>query len=137
MDLNATIDELQKIFGTVFGPGVVLRTQLDPALNRIRGDAQKIQSVLVNLLMQARDVIPSKSEVVLCTTNMVVDPAAAASMHLAPGKYARLDLLLSGRIETESVREAVEQLRGTITTTATPEQGVTVTLALPQNGGAD
>jgi len=131
MNLNATIRELQKIFSTVFGQRFVLHTRLDPALNLIHGDAREVESILVNLFMQAHEVIPAQ-EVMVSTANLEVDDEAAAELSLTPGKYVRLDLLLSGWIDIENVRQAVRKLRGALTTKATPERGVTITLAFPQ-----
>jgi hypothetical protein len=132
MDLNAIISELEKIFNTVFGDGMVLRTRLDPALNLVHGDRKKIESILVTLLMQARDVNHSEKELCLITTNLEVDEMAALPLSISPGRYARLDLRMRRRIETASVHEAVSELHGSITTTSSPGRGVTISLTLPQ-----
>jgi hypothetical protein len=132
MDLNAIISELQKIFNTVFGDGVVLQTRLDPDLDLVNGDRRQVESILVALLMQARDVNQSEKELCLTTSNLEVDAAAAGRLSLAPGRYARLDLRMSHRIETEVVHEAVTQLHGAITTSQAPGRGVTISLTLPQ-----
>lgn len=133
MDLNATICELQRIFASVIGERIVLRTRLDPSLKLINGDVRKIESVLVSLFMHARDAMPPNGELVVTTANLELDNAAAAEMKLSPGRYAQLQLLMTRRVETEQVREIVEQLHGAITVQSMADQRVAVTLALPQS----
>jgi hypothetical protein len=133
MDLNTTISELQKVITTVFGESIVVRTLLDPALGPVQGDARKVESVLVNLFMQAHDALPSENQLVVTTSNLELSTADADAMRLSPGRYAQLQLVVSRKLETGAIRDMVEQLRGAISVKSAPGERFAVTVILPQS----
>ena len=131
VDLNATIFQVQDVFQGILGKNIVLRTNLDPKLGLIQGEVRKIEALLLNLFLHARDAAPPAGELTITTSNVDLDPAAAAAMSLAPGQYAQLQFVVSRQVEPDQIREKLEQLRGAIE--IKPAEGrFTVTVALPR-----
>ena len=132
VDLNATISEVQKIFRTIVGEKIVLRTTLDPNLGLIAGNPRTIGSILVKLFMQARDAMAAAGELIVTTSNAEFEGSAAEEMDLLPGRYALLQLLVNRSVEIADVRESIEELDGAIWVKSAPNDRFAVTVALPQ-----
>jgi len=58
MSLNASVEHVAALLGPVAGPSIEVRKDLDPEAPVMFGEPQKIQQVLVNLGMNARDAMP-------------------------------------------------------------------------------
>jgi hypothetical protein len=132
VDLNATIVEVEKIFRSVVGDDARLRTRLDPALGLIRLDPRKIESVLVNLLMRARDVTPPGGDLTLATGNVDLDEAAAREMNISPGFYVFMELFVYGAVDVPAnVRDTIRQAGGAISISPAEGRGTIVSIGLP------
>ena len=59
--------------------------RLDPDVGLVLADRGLVQQVLMNLLVNARDAMPSGGTIVIETSNSQVDEAAAAEAHARPG----------------------------------------------------
>jgi signal transduction histidine kinase len=132
VDLNATIFQVQDIFQEILGENVVLRTKLAPNLGLVHGERRKIEALLVNLFLRARDAAPPAGELTVITSNLDLDTAAAAGMNVSPGPYAQLQFRVSRQVEPGGIREKLEQLHGAIDVKKTSDGGFTVIVALPR-----
>jgi signal transduction histidine kinase len=132
VDLNAIISDVQKIFNTVFGERITLETRLDPKLGLVRGDGRAMEALLMNVFIRARDASAVGSELVVATSNLDLDSSAAAGMNVAPGRYARLQFAVDRDLDLGSIRALIEQLHGAIQIQSSPQQRITVTIALPR-----
>jgi C4-dicarboxylate-specific signal transduction histidine kinase len=69
VDLNAVVREVVALVQKPFAKqGVLVQTELDPALPELRASPDHLQQVLLNLLTNARDAMPSGGMVTLRTT---------------------------------------------------------------------
>jgi PAS domain S-box-containing protein len=66
-DLNALVLELQSMLQRMIGDDVELTTHLDPEAGAVRGDPARIEQVLINLVVNARDAMPDGGRVELRT----------------------------------------------------------------------
>jgi signal transduction histidine kinase/ligand-binding sensor domain-containing protein len=69
LDLNATVEGVERMLRRLIRSNVALRTELDADLARVRADAGGIEQILVNLLVNAQDAMPDGGEVVIRTGN--------------------------------------------------------------------
>jgi CheY-like chemotaxis protein len=84
---------MQAMLRPLIGEDVVLTTDLDPALGPIEADPGQLQQVLLNLVVNARDAMPTGGTLVIETRNADVpddDPAIPA------GRYVTLVVRDSG-----------------------------------------
>lgn len=105
LDLNDLIARLLPSFRSLCGPGVALDTRFDAELCRIKADAVQIEQVLTNLIVNARDAMPSGGTLSIETRTIAV-PGSGSSRTpaLAPGRYARVVVSDTGRGMDETTR---------------------------------
>jgi len=70
MDLNSVVNHFLPLLKRTAGPSIVVETNLDPGLGRIRADISQMEQVLLNLVLNARDAMAQGGRVSIQTTNV-------------------------------------------------------------------
>jgi len=73
LDLNSVVKDMEKMLKRLIGEDIELRTELHPALARIKADQGQIEQVILNLAVNARDAMPNGGKLVLATSNFHID----------------------------------------------------------------
>jgi PAS domain S-box-containing protein len=90
-DLNRTLRISEPILRRLAGPEVALSIHPDAELALVDVEASQVDQILLNLVVNARDAMPEGGRLVIETSNIVLDDAAAAhSLGLSPGPYVQL-----------------------------------------------
>jgi signal transduction histidine kinase len=88
IDVNAAVRELEKLLVRLIGDSISLQTELDPCANLIRVDPARFEQVILNLAVNARDAMADGGNVLLQTSNTVLDARAASKQtDVQPGDY--------------------------------------------------
>lgn len=97
VQLNPLIEQLKKMLVRIIGEQNEIVTKLAPDLKRIRVDPSQMEQVLMNLVVNARDAMPSGGRVTIETSNVLIDESFA-STHLTadPGPYVLLSVTDTG-----------------------------------------
>jgi len=158
LDLNTVVADTGKMLRRVIGEHIELILRYDSGLGRVKADPGQIEQVLLNLVVNARDAMPSGGKVVIETCNLSLDEAAAQRISsLKPGSYVVLSVSDTGvgmDPETQShifepffttkeqgkgtglglatVYGIVQQSGGHITVYSQPGQGATFRLYFPR-----
>jgi two-component system cell cycle sensor histidine kinase/response regulator CckA len=91
VDLNELISELEKMLNRLIGEDVLLRTKLAPDAGRVKADRGQIEQVVMNLVINARDAMPSGGELTVETQNVVLtEDFARQHFGVSPGAYVML-----------------------------------------------
>jgi two-component system cell cycle sensor histidine kinase/response regulator CckA len=91
LSLNTVVPEMDKMLRRLIGEHIDLRTSLSPALGRTRIDPGHLEQVLMNLVVNARDAMPSGGRLTLETTDVALDEAYARTrVGLEPGRFVML-----------------------------------------------
>jgi PAS domain S-box-containing protein len=97
IDLNAEVRNIERMLTRVIGEDVELDTLLRPETGAVRGDAGQLEQVLLNLVLNARDAMPSGGRLTIETANVTLDESYARThAGVVPGKYVMLAVSDSG-----------------------------------------
>jgi two-component system cell cycle sensor histidine kinase/response regulator CckA len=84
LDLNLLVTNLNKMLERLIGEDITLSTTLQPDLWSITADSGKIEQVIMNLAVNARDAMPTGGRLTIETANVNLDDGYAGSHLEAP-----------------------------------------------------
>ena len=100
VDFNQIIIGMDDLLHRTVGERIEVRTVLSAELAPALADPNQLETALLNLVLNARDAMPSGGCLTLETANVEIGPGDA---ELAPGIYATLSISDSGRGMSEQV----------------------------------
>ena len=95
--LNAVVEGLARMLRRLVGDDVEVVLRLDPALGNVLADPTRLEQVLVNLVVNARDAISAEGKVTITTGNRDIvaeDPEARTGIE--PGAWVLLEIRDTG-----------------------------------------
>lgn len=155
LDLNAIVGETERMLARMIGEDVELSVDLDPDLAHVLVDRARMEQVLANLAVNARDAMPRGGRVLISTRNVELNGDAGA-LGLEPGEYVCLCVTDTGfgmdeqtaarafdpffttkadgqgtGLGLATVHGIVAQSGGHVRMHSVPDQGTTVSIHLP------
>lgn len=76
-DPNEIVRETEKLLLRTIGENIRLRCKLDSSVDRVQVDPAQLQSVILNLAINARDAMPKGGELLISTENIYIDEGHA------------------------------------------------------------
>ena len=161
VDLNRLVTNVAKMLGCLIGEDIHLVTHLASDLHPVEADPGQIEQVLMNLMVNARDAMPTGGQVTIATRNQDIGgPGLDRQPSLRPGPYAMLTVGDTGCGMDEQTRSRlfepffttkppgkgtglglataygiIKQSGGHITVESAPRQGATFAIYLPRAEG--
>jgi len=105
--LNSIVTEIESMLARIVGEDVAISAKIEPALGAIEADPGEVEQVLLNLVVNARDAMPSGGRLVVETSNSFVDDVHAQQIGVAPGHYVVLAISDTGCGMTDAVRARI------------------------------
>jgi two-component system cell cycle sensor histidine kinase/response regulator CckA len=127
LDINEVLRNLAPMLERVIGEDVALRISHQSDLGPVLADPAKLEQVILNLVVNARDAMPTGGRLALATSNVEIDPAYANSHPgTAAGRYVALTVSDTG---AGMSREVLENAFEPFFTTKSPGKGSGLGLA--------
>jgi two-component system, cell cycle sensor histidine kinase and response regulator CckA len=126
--LNDLVVSLEKMLGPLLGPEIKLVKDLAPDTGLVRADPGKIEQVILNLCVNARDAMPDGGTLTIHTANAELDASHAhrTLTTAVPGPYVMLAVSDTGTgMDAETQARVFEPFF----TTKAPDKGTGLGLA--------
>ena len=150
LDINAFIGNLSQILKQILGEKIVAKTQLSKDLWPVRCDADQLETVILNLAINARDAMPKGGTLTITTANETRDGKDWAVVRVADtGAGMSADVLKmvfepffttkdvghGTGLGLSQVHGFVRQSGGSVTIDSIPDRGTVVILNFPRYVG--
>src|SRR6185295_3540941 len=90
-NLNAMVSNMQILLRRLIGEDIELVASLEPSLGYVKADASQIESLLMNLVLNARDAVVGGGQITIETANVSLDDSYARKHDLhGAGPYVML-----------------------------------------------
>ena len=97
VDVNSIVQDIERLLRPLIGENVMFTTSLAPDAAHTRADAGQLEQVLMNLVVNAKDAMPSGGKLTLQTQNIVVDENhRRGQTFIHPGAYVMLSVSDTG-----------------------------------------
>jgi PAS domain S-box-containing protein len=162
VDLNESVEAMDRLLGRIIGEHIARQTRLSPGLWPVRIDPSQLEQVLVNLVVNARDAMPGGGVLTVATANVLLSPGERSpeAVDVPPGAWVRLTVEDTGHGMDEStlsrifepffttkekgrgtglglatVHGTVQQAGGHVRVQSAPGAGTRFTVWLPRDRG--
>jgi hypothetical protein len=147
-ELNAVVAAVTRTLSPLLGDGITVELRLDPAVGVVAAPSAALEQVLMNLLLNARDAMPSGGRVVVATALRPEDEShrASATCSVEDTGIGMDEATLRRAFDPEfttkpagqgtglglwTVRELVHRYGGGVDVTSAPGQGSTFRVSWP------
>lgn len=104
LDLNVTIDKTLSMLGRLLGEDITLHWRPAPELWSVTIDPSQIEQILVNIAVNARDAMSGGGELIIETTNAVLDESYCVDKpECHPGNYVMIRISDNGEGMTPAI----------------------------------
>jgi PAS domain S-box-containing protein len=108
LDLNLLLKNLEKMLRRLIGEDIELSILQGEGLGRVKADPGQLEQVILNLVVNARDAMPSGGKLTIETANVKLDEAyARAHIAVKSGDYVLLSISDTGEGMTPEIRERI------------------------------
>lgn len=104
LSINEHITNVLKLISNSLPPQIVIQMKLAEDLPAVLGDATRLEQVILNLVLNARDAMPDGGSLTITTRKVQLDEGdAAANPDISPGSYVAISLQDTGIGMNETV----------------------------------
>jgi signal transduction histidine kinase/CheY-like chemotaxis protein len=97
LDMNQIVRNIGQMLRRLIKENIEFKVVLDPDLDRINADPGQIEQVILNLVVNARDALPSGGKLLIQTSNVRLDKHSThAGVGALPGRFVLLEVIDTG-----------------------------------------
>ena len=91
--MNKVVHDLLRMLPRLIGEDITITTKLDPGLWAVRGDVGRLEQVIMNLAINARDAMFQGGKLTITTKNVTIDEKYCRRYNYArPGRFIGLSV---------------------------------------------
>ncbi|MCX8042847.1 MAG: response regulator [Desulfobacterota bacterium] len=161
LNVNHIVQDMLKLLDRLIGEDILIITECSPDVWTVRADAGRIEQILMNFTVNARDAMQDGGTIIIRTDNVVISAEEAARLPDGrAGAFVRLSVVDSGKgidekyrdkmfepffttkregagLGLATVKSIAEQHKGWVAAENRPEGGAVFSLYLPAVNEAD
>ncbi|HZQ21320.1 MAG TPA: PAS domain S-box protein [Terriglobales bacterium] len=108
VDVNAIISDIERLLRPLLGENIELTAKLAPDLGNTRADAGQLEQVLMNLVVNAKDAMPSGGKLAIQTANVALDDSYRREhTFIRPGPYVMLSVSDTGQGMSKEIQSQI------------------------------
>src|SRR2546421_9310028 len=108
LDLNSVVSDMNKMLRRLIGEDIALMAKLASDLKKIKADPGQVEQVLINLVVNARDAMPTGGSLTIETANVDLDQEyASRHVGIQPGRFVMLAVSDTGSGMDETTRARI------------------------------
>jgi len=97
VDVNTIVEDMERLLRPLIGENIDLAARLAPDAGHTRADAGQLEQVLMNLVVNAKDAMPSGGSLTIRTQKVAVDEThRGGQTFIRPGNYVLLSVSDTG-----------------------------------------
>jgi len=96
VDVNAIVADMERLLRPLIGENIDLTTKLSANVGHTRADAGQLEQVIMNLVVNAKDAMPSGGRILIQTTEEELDAVRREHSLVQPGSYILLSVSDTG-----------------------------------------
>ena len=108
VNINDTVNNMEKMLQRVIGEHIQIHTQLKAEIGRLKADPSQLEQVLLNLCVNARDAMPKGGSITIQTADVpyFLDDLFLVS-EMPAGEYVKLTVTDSGHGMSDEVKKHI------------------------------
>jgi len=108
VNVNSLIENMTKMLGRIIGEDIELEFKINTSIKKIFADPSQLEQVLMNLAINARDVMPRGGRFMIETTDIEFgDEIVSYHEEVKPGRYTMVAISDTGYGMTPEIRERI------------------------------
>jgi two-component system, cell cycle sensor histidine kinase and response regulator CckA len=96
LDLNELLAGSASMLARMIGSDIELTLELSPEASRVRVDPNRLQQVIMNLVVNASDAMPTGGRLTIATEAVELSEPPSGNGEIAPGSFMRVDVADTG-----------------------------------------
>ncbi len=108
LDINTMISNLFKTLNRMIGENIILELETMPDLPNVMADPAQIEQVLLNMVVNGKDAMPTGGKLTIKTTTVSLDESAVDHLEgVDPGDFVQISITDNGAGMTDEVKEKI------------------------------
>ncbi|MBA2588905.1 MAG: response regulator [Alphaproteobacteria bacterium] len=105
--LGDVVGELAQMLRRLVGEGITLNVEREPDLWAVHADEAQLGNAIINLVVNARDAMPSGGTVTIRTSNQSVNARALGTAVMPAGDYVRIEVTDTGTGMSKEIQSKI------------------------------